>query len=57
MIEKYGVEDRKALVEQELKDVRNKLQDKTASSDEQGYLVQREKDLVEALESMQQTLS
>jgi hypothetical protein len=56
-IEKYGVEDRQDLIRKELEEVREKLRTKTASSEEAEYLVQREKDLVEALESTEQSLS
>lgn len=56
-IEKYGVEDRKELIERELKEVRDRLRTKTASAEELEYLSQREKDLVEALESTEQSLS
>jgi hypothetical protein len=51
-IEKYGVEDRKELLEQELKEVKRKLGEKIASSDEKEFLVQREKDLEEAIASL-----
>lgn len=51
-IEKYGVEDRKKLLEEELKEVRDKLGTKTASGEELDYLTQREKDLEEALASL-----
>ncbi len=52
-IEKYdGVEDRKELLEKELKEVREKLGTKTASVEEFDYLAQRAKDLQEAIDSL-----
>lgn len=55
-IEKYGVEDRKELLEKELKEVRDRLRIKTASEtvpiEELEYLSQREKDLQEAIASL-----
>lgn len=51
-IEKYGVEDRKELLEKELKEVRDKLSTKTASVEEFEYLSQRAKDLQEAIASL-----
>lgn len=51
-IEKYGVEDRKELLEKELKEIRDKLSTKTASVEEFDYLSQRIKDLKEAIESL-----
>ena len=51
-LEKYGVENRKELMEEELRQVREKLQEKTASEEDKAYLVQREKDLVEAVGSI-----
>ena len=52
VIEKYGVEDRKELLEKELEEVRKKLTTKTASTEELNYLFQREKDLQEAIENL-----
>lgn len=52
MLEKYGVENRKKLLEEELEQVRQKLAEKTASEGDSAYLSQREKDLVEALETL-----
>lgn len=52
-LEKYGVEDRKELLEKELEEVRKKLHQpmsKTAYVDDREYLEQREKDILEALE-------
>lgn len=51
-MEKYGVEDRKRLLEEELKEVREKLNTKTASVEEFEHLSQRVKDLKEAIESI-----
>lgn len=51
-MEKYGVEDRKELLEKELKEVREKLNTKTASVEEFEYLSQRAKDLQEAIENI-----
>jgi hypothetical protein len=51
-LEKYGVENRKELIEEELRQVREKLQEKTASEEELTYLTQREQDLQEALQSL-----
>jgi hypothetical protein len=52
-LNKYGVENRKELLEKELEEVREKLKrpmSKVASPDENEYLEQREKDILEALE-------
>jgi len=60
MMEKYGVENKEDLIRQELESVRERLKTKTASKtlpEEIDYLEQREKDLVEALESTKQSLS
>lgn len=51
-IEKYGVEDRKELLEKELKEVREKLSTKTASVEEFEYLSQRVRDLKEAISEL-----
>lgn len=51
-IEKYGVEDRKKLLEEELKEVRERLNTKTASVEEFEHLSQRAKDLQEAIDSL-----
>lgn len=51
-IEKYGVEDRKDLLEKELKEVREKLSTKIASIEELEYLSQRVKDIKEAIKSL-----
>lgn len=55
MLEKYGVEDRKDLIEKELQRVKERLKEKTASvmtNEEMRYLEQREKDLEEALQTL-----
>lgn len=59
-MEKYGVENKEDLIRQELESVRARLKTKTASKtspSEMEYLEQREKDLIEALESTKQSLS
>jgi hypothetical protein len=49
-LEKYGVENRKELLEEELAQTQKKLEDKTASDRE--FLIRREKDLREAIGSL-----
>ena len=49
-IEKYGVEDRKALLEQELEEVRSKLADKTATNKD--HLIERELALIESIDGL-----
>lgn len=51
-LEKYGVEDRKSLIKAELKEVKKKLQEKTASEEEIQFLIQREQDLQDALKEI-----
>ena len=51
-LEKYGVENRKELIEEELRQVRERLQEKTASEEDLSYLTQREKDLEEAIRTL-----
>jgi len=51
-LEKYGVENRKDLIEEELKSVQGKLATKEASEKDYEYLTQREEDLKEALKSL-----
>jgi uncharacterized protein YlxW (UPF0749 family) len=51
-MEKYGVEDRRELLEKELKEIREKLSTKTASVEEFDHLLQRVKDIKEAIESI-----
>lgn len=54
---KYGVVDRRVLVEQELEQVKEKLAEKTASEEELKYLAQRQSDLEEALKDIAKDLS
>lgn len=51
-IEKYGVENRKELLEEELKEVRKQLSEKVASAEEFDHLVRRAEDLKEAIDSI-----
>lgn len=51
MLEKYGVGDRKTLLLKELEEVRENLKAKTASHVPE-ELLQREKDILEALEGL-----
>jgi len=49
VIEKYGVEDRTKLVKEELREIQDKLLEKTASDGEHERLVAREKELMKFL--------
>lgn len=57
VMEKYGVEDRRELLETELEAVKQKLLSpdltKTASQEQVDYLVQREKDIKEMLRDLE----